>query len=62
MRKILLYTGCTYAGCDNYMIVEVEDSVTDEELEIRARDFMEDALAPECSWKEASEEDIEDHE
>ena len=61
MRKILLYSGCTYSGCDSHEIIEVDDGTTDAELQRIAETYMWETLSPEYRWSEATEEDIEDY-
>lgn len=39
MRKIKLFIETGYAGCEHEEIIEVEDSVTDDELDSMAEDF-----------------------
>ena len=56
MRKIRLHAAAGFAGCDGSEVVEVEDDMTDAELDEMAGEFMYQYIAPEAWWEEAEED------
>lgn len=56
MRKIKLFVDTGYPGCEHEEIVEVDDNITDDELEEMAEDFMRENIS--CGWCEDGDEGL----
>lgn len=53
MKKIKLFVDTGWAGCDHEEIVEVNDNITEEELDEMAEDFRSECIS--YGWCEVEE-------
>ena len=58
MRKVKLYVETGFVSCKHEEVVEVEDDITDEELDEMVQDFKNDCIS--CGWYDVEDEESED--
>jgi|GEM_PF-6211803 len=58
--KVKFTWRCKVGNYEDYEIVEVEDDITQEELEAMAEDMMWENLGPDFEWEEVDDDDDED--
>lgn len=57
---VKIVTDCHFSGCETTHFIEVDDNITDEELDELTNDLMFEDIEPQGYWVKSSEEEADE--